>query len=155
LKGAGNGKGSFYVRRMSQHDAQRYEHFAGQVRKQVQALRLVIGGLQAKAKDRQWLKNQTTGERDRRRPRTVSLTLTPTRSFKLGELDDTRLIEGITGEKSIYKKRGEQDPEPGKRGAPCRATDRPFKVVAIFRSPPGKAEAPPPRGRPVGIHVSI
>ncbi len=30
-----------------------------------------------------------------------------------GELDDTRLIEGITGEKSIYKKRGEQEPEPG------------------------------------------
>ncbi len=31
----------------------------------------------------------------------------------IGELDDTRLIEGITGERSIYKKRGEQDPEPG------------------------------------------
>jgi len=47
---------------MSQYDAQRYEHFAGQVRKQVQALRLIISGLQAKAKDRQWLKNQTMGE---------------------------------------------------------------------------------------------
>ena len=33
--------------------------------------------------------------------------------FLKGELDDTRLIEGITGEKSIYKKRAEQDPEPG------------------------------------------
>ena len=31
-----------------------------------------------------------------------------------GELDDTRLIEGITGEKTIYKKRGDADPEPGK-----------------------------------------
>jgi len=30
-----------------------------------------------------------------------------------GELDDTKLIEGITGEKSIYKKRGEHEPEPG------------------------------------------
>ena len=30
-----------------------------------------------------------------------------------GELDDTRLIEGITGEKTIYKRRGEQEPEPG------------------------------------------
>jgi von Willebrand factor A domain-containing protein 8 len=28
-------------------------------------------------------------------------------------LDDTKLIEGITGEKSIYKKRGEHEPEPG------------------------------------------
>jgi hypothetical protein len=33
--------------------------------------------------------------------------------FSAGELDDTKLIEGITGEKSIYKQRGEQDPEPG------------------------------------------
>ncbi len=60
------------------------------MRKQVQALKTIISGLQAKAKDRQWQKNQTSGE-----------------------LDDTRLIEGITGEKSIYKKRAEQEPEPG------------------------------------------
>jgi len=33
--------------------------------------------------------------------------------LNLGELDDTKLIEGITGEKSIYKKRGEHEPEPG------------------------------------------
>ena len=30
-----------------------------------------------------------------------------------GELDDNRLIDGLTGERSIYKKRGEQDPEVG------------------------------------------
>jgi len=75
---------------MSQFDANLYEEYASPVRKQVQALRNIISGLQAKAKDRQWLKNQTQGE-----------------------LDDTRLIEGITGEKTIYKRRGEQDPEPG------------------------------------------
>ena len=56
-----------------------------QVRKQVQSLRTIISGLQAKSKERQWMKNQTQGE-----------------------LDDLRLIEGITGEKSIYKKRAEQ-----------------------------------------------
>ena len=55
------------------------------MRKQVQSLRTIISGLQAKSKERQWMKNQTQGE-----------------------LDDMRLIEGITGEKSIYKKRGEQ-----------------------------------------------
>merc|ERR1711997_226868 len=76
--------------KMSQFDANVYEEFASQVRKQVRSLRNIISGLQAKAKDRQWLKNQTQGE-----------------------LDDTRLIEGITGEKTIYKKRGEQEPEPG------------------------------------------
>ncbi len=76
--------------RMSAYDAELYDKYASQVRKQVQALRTIISGLQAKAKERQWLKNQTQGE-----------------------LDDMRLIEGITGEKSIYKKRGEQEPEPG------------------------------------------
>merc|ERR1719270_3050735 len=75
---------------MSEFDANLYDQYASQVRKQVQALRNIISGLQAKAKDRQWLKNQTQGE-----------------------LDDTRLIEGITGEKTNYKRRGEQDPEPG------------------------------------------
>ena len=50
------------VSRMSQYDADLYEKFAAQVRKQVQALKLVISGLQAKAKDRQWLKNQTMGK---------------------------------------------------------------------------------------------
>ena len=46
---------------MSKYDAEVYEKFSSQVRKQVQALRLIISGLQAKAKDRQWLKNQTMG----------------------------------------------------------------------------------------------
>jgi hypothetical protein len=46
---------------MSQYDADLYQKFAAQVRKQVQSLKLVINGLQAKAKDRQWLKNQTMG----------------------------------------------------------------------------------------------
>ncbi len=76
--------------RMSEYDAATYEQYSSQVRKQVQSLKTIINGLQAKAKDRQWLKNQTEGE-----------------------LDDTKLIEGITGEKGIYKKRGEQEPEPG------------------------------------------
>ncbi len=47
---------------MSEHDAELYERYAAQVRKQVTALRTIINGLQAKAKDRQWLKNQTSGE---------------------------------------------------------------------------------------------
>ena len=43
---------------------------------------------QAKGKERQWLKNQS-----------------------LGELDDAKIIDGLTGEKAIYKRRGELDPE--------------------------------------------
>lgn len=44
--------------------------------------------LQAKMKERQWLKNQA-----------------------LGELDDAKIIDGLTGEKAIYKRRGELEPE--------------------------------------------
>ncbi|KAJ4933398.1 hypothetical protein JOQ06_030229 [Pogonophryne albipinna] len=46
----------------------------------------------AKGKERQWLKNQA-----------------------LGELDDAKIIDGLTGEKAIYKRRGELDPEKPKR----------------------------------------
>ena len=28
-----------------------------------------------------------------------------------GDLDEAKLIEGLTGERAIYKRRGEQDPE--------------------------------------------
>lgn len=45
---------------------------------------------QAKSRERQWQRNQTAGE-----------------------LDDNKLIEGLTGERNIYRKRGEQEPEPG------------------------------------------
>lgn len=40
----------------------------------------------------------------------------------VGELDDTKIIDGLTGEKAIYKRRGELEPqvsiqqEPGKGG---------------------------------------
>lgn len=45
---------------------------------------------QAKGKERQWLKNQA-----------------------VGELDDAKIIDGLTGEKAIYKRRGELEPEVG------------------------------------------
>ncbi|KAF7726766.1 von Willebrand factor A domain-containing protein 8 [Apophysomyces ossiformis] len=46
--------------------------------------------VEAKNKERVWLKNQASGD-----------------------LDDAKIIEGLTGEKAIYKKRGEDDPEIG------------------------------------------
>lgn len=75
---------------MSEYDADTYEKFSGSVRSQVQSLRVVLDSLQAKGKERQWLKNQAHGD-----------------------LDDSKLIEGLTGEKSIYKRRGEKEPELG------------------------------------------
>ena len=40
-------------------------------------------GMEAKEKERQWLKNQQTGD-----------------------LDDNRLVDGATGERNVYKRRG-------------------------------------------------
>ncbi|KAM4608925.1 von Willebrand factor A domain-containing protein 8 isoform 1-T1 [Polymixia lowei] len=75
---------------MSEYDAATYERFSKAVRTQVQSLRIILDSLQAKGKERQWLKNQA-----------------------LGELDDAKIIDGLTGEKAIYKRRGELDPELG------------------------------------------
>ncbi|KAM6934858.1 von Willebrand factor A domain-containing protein 8 [Xenentodon cancila] len=75
---------------MSEYDASTYVRFSSAVRRQVQSLRIILDSLQAKGKERQWLKNQA-----------------------LGELDDTKIIDGLTGEKAIYKRRGELEPELG------------------------------------------
>lgn len=57
--------------KMSQYDATLYDQFFMSVSRQVQALRVVLSSLQAKDRDRQWLRHQTSGE-----------------------LDDTKLVEG-------------------------------------------------------------
>lgn len=44
--------------------------------------------LQAKGKERQWLRHQATGE-----------------------LDDAKIIDGLAGEKAIYKRRGDLEPQ--------------------------------------------
>lgn len=60
--------------------------------------------LQAKGKERQWLKNQA-----------------------LGELDDAKIIDGLTGEKAIYKRRGELEPEVRDRSVCGCVNDRPLR----------------------------
>ena len=50
--------------KMSEYDAQLYEQYAAGVRRHVQTLRTILSSLQAKSKDRTWLKNQTSGELD-------------------------------------------------------------------------------------------
>lgn len=76
--------------KMSTYDHSVYEQFRIPVKNQIQQLRIVLTALQAKSKERHWQKHQTSGE-----------------------LDDNKLIEGITGERTIYRKRANQDPEPG------------------------------------------
>ncbi|KAM8786530.1 von Willebrand factor A domain-containing protein 8 [Rhynchonycteris naso] len=75
---------------MSEYDATTYERFSGAVRRQVHSLRIILDNLQARGKERQWLRHQA-----------------------IGELDDAKIIDGLTGEKAIYKRRGELDPQLG------------------------------------------
>ena len=92
---------------MSEYDAQLYEQYSAGVRRQVQALRSILQSLQAKSLDRTWLKNQTTGELDDNR-------WSSRHDFNIPNfLLFNRLIDGLTGEKSIYKKRGDTEPEIG------------------------------------------
>ena len=71
---------------MSEYDHDIYKKYADNIKKPVQQLRNILDGLEAKKKERQWLKHQTTGD-----------------------LDDTKLVEAIVGEKNVYKKRGEDE----------------------------------------------
>lgn len=75
---------------MSGKEAAQYKDFYDNVRNEVQQLRVVLEGVQAKERERVWLKNQIEGE-----------------------LDDRKLIDGLTGEHAIYKRRGEEKPEFG------------------------------------------
>ena len=53
------------------------------MQREVAQLRIMFEGMEAKEKERQWLKNQQTGD-----------------------LDDNRLVDGATGERNVYKRRG-------------------------------------------------
>jgi hypothetical protein len=69
---------------MSEHEHDLYSKYLENVRKPIQQLRNILDGIEAKTKERQWLKNQT-----------------------MGDLDDTRLVEAITGEKNVFRRCGE------------------------------------------------
>ncbi|GAA5805817.1 AAA domain-containing protein [Helicostylum pulchrum] len=75
---------------MTQADFQQYNKFMDNIRREVRELRVILESVEAKKLERVWLKNQSSGD-----------------------LDDTKIIEGLTGERAIYKKRGEDDPELG------------------------------------------
>ncbi len=70
--------------------AEQYLKYKTAVETETRELRVTLDGLEAKSNERVWMKNQV-----------------------VGDIDDNRLIDGITGERAIYKKRGEQPPELG------------------------------------------
>lgn len=113
--------------KMSQYNATLYAQFSDAVERQVKSLRVILSNLQAKAKERQWVRHQTTGE-----------------------LDDAKLIEGnrhllyinlndwfglvwagLTGEKTIYRRRAEKEPE---LGAPQQKPKRMKLIVDVSGS---------------------
>lgn len=65
---------------MSEYDADAYMSLWNKIEKQSSHLRSIIEQLEAKKKERYWARHQTAGD-----------------------LDDGKLIEGITGERNIYR----------------------------------------------------
>uniref|UniRef100_A0A1I7YH63 VWFA domain-containing protein n=1 Tax=Steinernema glaseri TaxID=37863 RepID=A0A1I7YH63_9BILA len=75
---------------MSEYDADAYKQLYSKIERQATVLKNVIDSLEAKEKERQWVKHQMSGD-----------------------FDDGKLIEGMTGEKAIYRRRLDVPPEPG------------------------------------------
>ena len=71
---------------MSKDFAETYMTLSKAIEPQVQQLRIILEGVQGKEKEKVWLRNQ----RD-------------------GEIDDGKLVDGLAGEHSIYKKRGKEE----------------------------------------------
>jgi hypothetical protein len=71
---------------MSDAQMEVYARYMTNVQREIREMRVTLEAVEAKNKERVWLKNQISGD-----------------------VDDTKLIEGITGERSIYKRRGETD----------------------------------------------
>lgn len=92
---------------MSGYDASLYSQFSGAVSKQVQSLRVILSSLQAKNKERQWVRNQTSGELDDDKLIDGRKQYQPLILFNLS------LIAGMLGEKTIFRRRAEQNPEMG------------------------------------------
>uniref|UniRef100_A0AC35UHP4 VWFA domain-containing protein n=1 Tax=Rhabditophanes sp. KR3021 TaxID=114890 RepID=A0AC35UHP4_9BILA len=72
---------------MSEHDAAAYNTLKSRIENEASSLRKILLELDAKQKDMSWTKNQIQGD-----------------------FDDAKLVEAITGEKNIYKRRLEAEP---------------------------------------------
>lgn len=65
---------------LAEPDANAYNELYGKIAKQAKMLKSIIDSLEAKEHERQWAKHKTSGD-----------------------LDDGKLIEGVAGEKTIYR----------------------------------------------------
>lgn len=85
-----------------------YDEYYSKVQKQVSQLRMILESTEAKMHERVWLNNQNQGD-----------------------LDDNKLIDALTGERLVYRRRGMQPPEAG---APIRLAKRLMFVVDVSGS---------------------
>lgn len=75
---------------MAEYDADAYNSLWKKVERLSGRLKGIVEQLEARKSERLWVRHQTSGD-----------------------LDDSKLIEGITGEKNIYRRRLDKLPEPG------------------------------------------
>ena len=68
---------------MSEHEWDQYKRFSDPIRKDISNLRAILAQTDNMQKEEGWMKRQIHGE-----------------------LDESRLVEGVTGDKRIYKRRG-------------------------------------------------
>ena len=73
---------------MDEIDLQKYEAYRERVKIEIRQLRVVLDGLEARKNERTWLRNKDAGD-----------------------LDDRKLVDGLTGSRNIYKARGEVPPD--------------------------------------------
>jgi len=71
---------------VSEYELKQYDQYVHDVANEIKQLRAILEAVQAKDKERNWMKRKGSGE-----------------------LDDSRLVEGITGDRLIYKKRGKEE----------------------------------------------
>ena len=75
---------------MSTEDDEAYEGIAGGVAAEVAQLRRVLEAAESRQRERAWQRWQLDGD-----------------------LDDSRLVDGVAGERRVYRRRVESEPEPG------------------------------------------
>jgi len=89
-RAAAMGKEAFEKRmkdiKMGKQEFENYEYIRNKVQQQANQLRQMLEELNVRSQERIWLKNQTHGE-----------------------LDDAKLVDGLTGDRLVFKRRGVPD----------------------------------------------
>ena len=75
---------------MSSHDSDLYQQYLRKVRQHIAALKATLTAMQNRGTERSWIRHQSTGE-----------------------LDDSKLVDSISGDRNVFVRRGEEEREVG------------------------------------------